>query len=389
MPAKGVTKIDPNFHTSIKRITDKSIDGYAGPGIENEYSRTDPENCDGAVIILRENAGEWHLYNALTRARIKQVSITGGGEEPEPRWDAVDPNIFYYLYGTELRSYNITNDASTLIHNFNYPSATFISTKTEGDASLDRRYWCFIIEDAAYNVLKVICYDKTTDTILGTYERASLPTGIGINWVSMSMSGSHCIIGYQDDGAGDTPPTETFTRSLTHVATLPAGTFGHMDLAIDKSGNDVMVYQKTSDSDQIAMADLATGAETYLVEIPFGINGDIGLHFSGNCSQTPGWVLVSTYGSENPPTGETHSWMDEQLFMVELKSSPRIWRLTHTQAYTSLNYIADKNYFAECFAAINTSGTKIYFGSNWRNYTTDFSESYQIDLPGSWNTLIP
>jgi hypothetical protein len=138
------------------------------------------------------------------------------------------------------------------------------------------------------------------------------------------------------------------------------------------------------------MADLDTGAETPLVPIPFDVNPDIGLHVSGNSSQTPGWVLVSTYGSKNPPPGNSHSWMDNQLFMVELKANPRIWRIAHTYSYTALDYTGAKNYFAEAFAAINRKGTKIYFGSNWYKATLpDYTETYQVILPDEWVSRMP
>ena len=161
-----------------------------------------------------------------------------------------------------------------------------------------------------------------------------------------------------------------------------------MDLALTSDYSDVIVYQNTA-TDWIAMADLDTGVETQLVQIPFSVNSDIGLHFSGNCANTPGWVLVSTYGSKNTLPDENHSWMDTQLFMVELKANPSIWRIAHTHSYTSLEYTGEKNYFTEAFASINTRGTKIYFGANWGNFDTDYTDTYQVTLPQEWLPTIP
>jgi len=120
------------------------------------------------------------------------------------------------------------------------------------------------------------------------------------------------------------------------------------------------------------------------------VNADIGLHVSGNCSNTPGWALISTYGSKNPPPGQSHSWMDTQLFMLELKANPRIWRLAHTHAYTYLNADeGEKNYFAEAFAAINRAGTRAYWGSNWDSWMTEYTDTYQIALPTGWVQSMP
>jgi hypothetical protein len=381
IPSKGIAITDSNFHSTIVRITDRNIDGYSGPGIENEYSRSDPENSNGSYIILRGNDGEWYLYSASTFAMIRHLTdITGGGEELEPRWDVDNPACFYYLYGCELRIYNVNTSVSALIHDFRteFSQAEYISTKTEGDASLDRRYWCFLVEDANYSAIAVIVYDKTTNTIIG--QKNNLPDAV--NWVSMDISGNHCIIGYE------TQEAVSFSKDFSTSQVLPPGAAGHMDLALTEGGQDVMVYQSNA-TDWISMMDLDSGIETPLVEIPFSVNGDIGLHFSGNCSQTPGWVLVSTCGAKNPPAGQTHSWMDCQVFMVELKANPRIWRIAHTQAYTSLDFQQEQNYFAEAFAAINKAGTKVYFGSNWNDFTTDYTDAYQVVLPSNWVEYLP
>jgi len=377
MPAKNAPIFEPTFNTKIVRATDRKIDGYSDAGIENEYSRTDPENSDETYYILRGNYGNWYLYRRRDNKLIKKLEIVGGGQEPEPRWDAQNPNIFYYLYATELRSYNIETDVSAKIHDFNFPNIAYVTTRTEGDASLDRRYWCILLQDADYNTKKIITYDKITDKIIG--QKTDF---LGdVDWASMDMSGNYCVIGYGSRNA------QIFSRNLSTMKDLPAGASGHMDLALDANGRDVVVYQNNA-TDFIAMADLETGRETPLVFIPFNVNADIGLHFSGNNAKIPGWALVSTYGSQNPPEGETHSWMDNQLFMVELRAEPRVWRLAMTRAYLSRNPATEKNYFAESFATVNTAGTRIYFGSNWGDFSPDYTETYIINLPAGWQNNI-
>lgn len=378
-PEKGVPFTDPTFHTQIVRITDKS-DGYSGPGIENEYARTDPENADGSFLILRGNDGEWYRYRTSDFKLVEHLDITGGGEEPEPRWDADNPKLIYYLYGSKLKSYNFETGKVATVHDFreDFSSATYITTKTEGDSSLDRRYWCFMLEDYGYRVQAVVCYDKKLNKIIG--RRDTFPDNI--NWVSMDMSGQHCIVGYEN------LPAQVFTTDLNVSVSLPNGANGHMDPALTADGRDVMVFQN-NDDDWITMVDLSTGVETKLLPIPFDVNGDIGLHFSGNCSGTPGWVLVSTYGSKNLPTeSKAHSWMDTQLFLLELKDKPRVFRLAHTHAYTSLDFSGEKNYFSEAFATINQKGNHICFGSNWEDFTTDYSDAYRLTLPEDWNKTL-
>lgn len=382
IPEKGKLHQDPDFLTTIARVTQKS-DGYAGPGIENEYSRCDPENCDGTRLILRANSAECYLYDPASWALIKQITAFSDCiQEPEPRWDQNNPKVFYYLCNSELRSYNIDSDVSTTIHDFKheFPNTADISTKVEGDASMDRRYWCFMVEDSLFNLLGVIVYDRTADSIVGQ-KTSGFPDAL--NWVSMDMSGGHCLIGYES-----TNYVQAFDQSMAAATNLPAGSNAHADLAFGADGHDLFVYQNTA-TDFISYYDLTTGIETQLLPIPFDVNADIGLHFSGNCNKTPGWVLVSTYGSYNPPSGQQHSWMDCQLFMLELKANPRVWRIAHTQSYTSRDFNAEKNYFAEAFATINAQGTRIYWGSNWRNFTTDYTDTYQVIMPDNWLTGMP
>lgn len=382
LPVKGAPAADTTFHTSVTRITDRERDGYSGAGISNEYARSDPENSDGTRLVLRGNDGSWYVYDAASFKPLITLpaDIIGGAPEFEPRWDAADPKVFYYLYGTELRSYDTETGASTTVHDFRdeFPWAAYITTKSEGDASVDRGFWCFAVEDADFRVREVVAFDREVGMITG--RRSGFPDEV--NWVSSDMSGTHCLVGY------DSRAAQVFSRDLTMFMDLPSGASGHIDLAVDADEEDVAVYQNVA-TDWIAMADLTTGEETNLVELPFNENPDLGLHISGNNNDVPGWVLVSTYGARNPPPGSSHSWMDNQLFMVELKRNPRIWRLAHTHSYTSIDYTGEKVYFAEAFAAINTRGTRVYFASNWENPVADYSEVYQVSLPLGWEEMVP
>lgn len=386
-PAKGQAITDPNFHTQLLRVTDKDADGYSGAGIQNEYAKCDPENCAGTLLILRGNDAAYYLYDPSTYEPIRQLTVFNTcGQEPEPRWDPVDPLVFYYVCNTELRSYNVDTDVSATVHDFapDFPDAAYVLTKAEGDASLDRRYWAFLVEDSSWNLLAVAVYDRTADAVVG---QKSSDFREGLDWVGMSMSGQWCALGWD---AYVAPLTTTIvSRDFSQVTELPDGSTGHGDFALTAEGRDVYVYQNTR-TDYLAMADLETGAETPLVPIPFDVNPDIGLHVSGNADQTPGWVLISTYGSQNPPPDSSHSWLDTQLLMVELKANPRIWRIAHTHSYTSLDYLDEKNYFAEAFATINSTGTRIYFGSNWGDLSVlDYTDTYLVTLPEDWIQTLP
>jgi hypothetical protein len=378
-PVKAARFGDPSFTITLQRITEKK-DGYSGPGSQNEYSKSDPGNCDGTLLILRGNDAAYYLYNPENCALLHKITVFDECNfcEPEPRWDRADPQVFYYIRDSELRNYNTSSKRSRVIHDFkkDFPDAAYVTTKGEGDASLDRRYWCLMVQDSRDKLLAVICYDMTEDRVVGR-KAGGFPDSL--NWVGMSMSGEHCIVGYEDVAIY----TQVFSRDFLETVKLPEGSAGHGDAARAADGRDVYVYQNVR-NDYICLADMAEGTETKLLHIPFEVNPDIGLHVSGNCAGTPGWALVSTYGAENPPAGKSHSWMDNQLFMLELKSSPRVWRVAHNFSYTSRDSTGEKSYYAEAFAAVDTAGTRVFWGSNWGDFRQDYSDAYQALLPAGW-----
>lgn len=384
MPAKAARFSDPSFSTTLQRITEKK-DGYQGPGIENEYSKMDPANSDATLLVLRGNTAAYYLYDLSRCSLLRKISAFDDCEftEPEPRWDRTDPKLFYYICDTQLRSYDTGSHRSKVIHDFKkeFPTAAYVTTKGEGDASLDRRFWCFMVEGSEDDLIAVICYDKAEDRVVGR-KTGGFPDSL--NWVGMSMSGEHCIVGYEDKAIY----TQVFSRDFQETVKLPEGSAGHGDAALAADGRDVYVYQNVR-NDYICMADMASGDETRLLHIPFEVNPDIGMHVSGNCAGTPGWAMVSTYGAEEPPEGAKHSWMDNQLFMVELKASPRVWRVAHTVSYTQKRATGEKNYYAEAFAAVDTGGTRVFWGSNWRDFKQDYTDAYQALLPPGWAERMP
>jgi hypothetical protein len=370
-PGKCQVVSDPVFKTKVSRVTDRAQDGYTDDVILNHYSKADYENSDGTrVLLLTPKNMIWHLYDTTNLRRLKTVAL-GSSSQPEPRWDDQDPALLYYVDGVRLMSLNVASGQRATIHDFSgdVPGAQTIGTGVEGDASVDRNRWCFMARDSGDSVVAVVAYDRPQNAVIGKKTGGIDPT---IDWVGTSLSGRHCILG-SDSG------TVAHGVGFGKQVAMPPGANGHADLALTKAGRDVLVYQN-NDTDWIAMADLDTGAETNLVQIPFTTNTDIGLHFSGNCTRTPGWVLVSTYGRKEP--SGSHTWMDHHLFMVELKPGPRVWRVASTYSYMG-------DYWAEAIASVNRAGTRVYWGSNWGQASLDRIETFVALLPVGWPSQVP
>jgi hypothetical protein len=373
-PTKGTLYVDSLYGATIIRISDKTIDGYSGPGIQNECARADAWNTDQSYLTLCSNDGHFYLYSAVDYRLIRDLNALAGGQRLEPRWSLNDPNHFCFLAGSRLREYDIPHDTSRTIHNFQheFPNCTYVTTGAGGDASNDQRYWCLMVTDGTFGLIAAAVYDLNQDTVVGI--KTSFPDAV--NFTTMDASGKHAVIGY------DSHPLQSFHPDFTHAVDFVHGAAGHSDIALTRDGRDVVVYQNEA-TNFIAMTDLETGAETSLLAIPFDTNPDIGLHVSGNCYDVPGWALVSTYGAVNPPSGHAHSWMDNLLFMVELKPNPRVVKLAQTLCCTGTE--PGTNHLAEAFASIDRGGTRAVYGSNWGILTQDYTDAYEVRLPANWN----
>jgi hypothetical protein len=151
---------------------------------------------------------------------------------------------------------------------------------------------------------------------------------------------------------------------------------GHYDPALDAGGREVVVYQDI-DTDHISMLDLESGAVTPLWEIDFSHTA-IGLHFSGLAYDRPGWTVVSTHDNEM----RAYTWMDDQVFAVELKAGGRVVRLAHTQSLVDDE--RERDYWAEPHASTNPDLTRIVFGTNWGRSGSGEVEMFMIALPPDW-----
>jgi hypothetical protein len=153
---------------------------------------------------------------------------------------------------------------------------------------------------------------------------------------------------------------------------------GHFDTALDGAGREVVVYQDI-DTDHISMVDLDTGEVTPLWPIDFS-HTPLGLHFSGGAFDRPGWAIVSTYSGGYP---ESYTWMDNQVFAIELREGGRVVRLAHTHSIVDEHQ--EHDYWAEPHASANHGLTRVVFTSNWGRSGTDQVEMYLIEVPEEWS----
>ena len=390
-PAPRVPFRDPVFGTCLVRVTDRSSDPDPedpSPGMGNEYARVQSFNADGSLLLGRGTEGTWYLYDAQTLLPLRRLPL-----EIEPRWDAEDADTVYYSDETRLLSYNIQTEQATQLRDFALDLAGqtiyAVWTRHEGSPSRDTRYWALMAENSEWIPVAFLVYDRTTDGVTIRDMRAVPGIADDVDHVTMSPLGNYFIASFDRacaEGAlgSDSHPCGlmVYNRDLSNGRSL-LRTIGHYDPVLDAGGREVIVYQGI-DTDHISMLDLASGAVTPLWEIDFGHTA-IGFHFSGVAYDRPGWAVVSTHDDD----AASHTWMDDQVFLVELKSSGRIVRLAHTHSIVDENQPFEYFYWAEPHASANRDLTRILFTTNWGRYSTGEVEMYMIDLPPDWLNQLP
>ena len=375
---------DPTFGTCMVRVTDRGSDlapGDASSGMVNEYARVQSFNADGSRLLVRGTDGTWYLYDAQTLLPLGELPL-----EVEPRWDAADPSLIYHLDETRLLAFDVQTGTQTELHDFarDFPGQDLAAvwTRYEGSPSRDRRYWGLLAQDEDWEPVAYVVYDRNTGQVTTRDIRDVPNVEEGIDHVTLSPLGTYFLASFDaacEHGqlGDDAHPCGlmVYDRDLSHGRSL-LRIIGHYDPALDAQGREVVVYQDI-DTDQISMLDLASGAVTPLWDIDFSHTA-IGLHFSGLAYDRPGWAVVSTHDDEVT----TYTWMDDEVFAVELEVGGRVVRLAHT--HSVVDDEEELDYWAEPHASTNADLTRIVFGTNWGRTGTGEVEMVLIALPSNW-----
>jgi hypothetical protein len=356
-------------------------------GPKNEYSRVQSFNADGSRILVRGLAATWYLYDAQTLLPLSQLPL-----DVEPRWDASDPNLIYFSQESRLMAYSVQTTEATLLHEFaaDLPEQALAAvwTRYEGSPSLDSRYWGLMAEDQDWLAAAFIVYDRQTGRVAALRDMSgAAEIDREIDSVTISPLGTYYLAYYDDYcepgqlGDDENPcGLMVYDRDLSHGRGL-LRIVGHSDLALDADGREVLVYQDI-DTDSISMLDLATGAITPLWPIDFS-RTSVGLHFSGQAFDRPGWALVSTHDGDPA----AYTWMDDLVFAVELKPDGRVFRLAHT--HSLVDESQEHDYWAEPQASVSRDFTRAVFTSNWGRSGTEEVEMFLIELSPDWMGSIP
>jgi hypothetical protein len=398
IPNVGASFNDAGFNNELVRVTEEA-------GLRHEYSRHDPFNRDHSMIVLLyPPKGEVRIYRTASLPYDRKENLVRTVDVEEPRWDSDDPKVLWGLQGFRLVRIEVTQGQTEVVKDFSQdtkiipvlreqPDLYRITTKDEGEPSMDKRFWAFFIQGANddYRPRYIITWDRKENSILGLYKLPKAESSI--DWVGMSPLGKWVLIGGDPDNGGRLAGLTIADKGLSTFHRLDHGT-AHADVGLDVYGNEVIIMQNTrTDFIDLIPIDLKTKPVLesggsydrtnraplvrlfYSSESAHGLNS--GVHISCNF---PGYAVISTY---IPPNMPEQNWLDRSIILVKLDSArPQVFYLAKVYGTTA-------TYWEETQAAITGDGSRVVWASNWnRNVGEAKTFLIQLNMPKDWAGLI-
>jgi hypothetical protein len=368
-PALGATAIDPQFGTTIRRITAVAGTG-ASAVIAPLYTTISAWNADESRLILYAGGGVGHqLYDGKTYRLIKPLDINPPDLE-QVYWDTSDPDILYYVDGQQFIRYHVGGGTKETLHDFS--SLCGSSTPTNGDDPM------FTSWDSHRLGLtcgqRMFIYDWSTDTVLGP-----APVG-GTPPAQVAPSGT---LAFLEAGTGQILDASlTLLRSLTLQAPDNHASLGQL-----ANGHDTWngtVYDDGNDDARsnvgvLATWDLTNGTGAAIIGPKTGYPYPPDAHVSAMAYRQPGWIFVSTYfvnGFDGTGAAPTPGLLDLENLIADTNTG-KVCRVGRHRSWGKAN--ATLGYWAEAHTVPSPTGTRAVFASDWGGGNS--VDSYVLELP--------
>jgi uncharacterized protein (TIGR03437 family) len=371
-PAAGASYVDPVFGTTIKRISNaRGTPNAYGRGnpqyIEPEYSTASPFNIDNSRLILLFESyfGLFDGQGQFLGALPEEINASS-----EPRWSRQDPNVLYYHTGNQLKQYEVSTNAASVVHTFTEFSS--INGAGEMDISYDGGH--FVLVGTARSPFGsktyVFIYEISTDSkspALDTSGRAFDSVYIAAN--------NYVTISWTQSGTGRYSGIELFDSSMNFVRQLTdAG--GHMHMSQDVNGDPVLIWTNSNDpapacgQNAIVKIRLSDGRQTCLLSLDW----NMAVHISAADNT---WAFVETYAPSNPTPGAS-GWCayTNELIQIKLDGS-EVRRLAHHRSRPFDSYV----YMPKL--SISRDGSRLVYASNMDlqsilGYPQIYADTYMI-----------
>ncbi len=369
---RGATVIDPQFGTTITRVTDHRVLDNTGSSCTGyTYPKMQSWNADMSLLKVK-----YRLYDANTLEEspiTKGLTCSGGynklGSPGQAfRWSYVDPKIFYTL-GTDKVFYkntiNGTNTSKKVVKSFsNYGFEKMLLGSNEGNMSHDDRYVIFTAKKPGNDHIFAVLLDMSANP--ATAKVKELPnTTWGIvkikkwntnlyydrslyDWITITPKGNHILENKTINGPQyvgqrlDSVPTGVFMYDMNFENPQRITLIGaHGDLGINSQGQQVWVQNEfgnktgTWSYNLDTLEDIRVG--TKLTSITSG-------HVSCQNYKRPGWCYLS-------PTRPGQ----REVVAVKLDGSGKV------------NRFAQSRFNGHPYGGVSPDGKRVVFQSNWND----------------------
>ena len=366
-PARLQAVTDPQFGTTIRRITDVKNDGRGANNVlKPVYSTVSAWNADESRLILYRTAGSGagghELFDGRTYEFIRKLDDIDPADLEQIYWDTTDADILYYVNRVtrQMIRYHVSTKVKDVKHDF----SSICSTDLHGGTDPMFTSWdSKMIGLVCGN--KIFSYNLATDTV-----NTQLTLATGNNAPQATPSGTRFFLN-ENDTKGTV--RDANMNILLTLNILDSGT--HASMSRLSNGRDTFNSVDFDDTlnGTLVQHDMVTGIKRVFVGPSTGYPyPPSGTHVTGMAFKRPGLVGVSVKGNLNGS-----GLLDSELLLVDTdpatNPSGEVCRIGHHRT-------ASDDYWAEPHPVLSPSGTRLLFGSSWGN-TGVIVDSYVVELP--------
>src|SRR2546425_3135129 len=372
-PVVGQTYVDPVFGTTIRRLTND----FPNQSFSDIYANNGYWNADGTYWYHRRGSG-WVILDTATGAIVRSGVPGTSTSDGLVEFDPVDPDVYYYYSGAQLRRYSVSAGTSSVVKTF---PATLAGLGGSVDY-VDRTGRYFLVNySGALHI-----WDKQTDTIYS----GSIPTSLGAGWAGISPDGTYVIVA---GGSHRSYPIDHAAQTLSSTATVFWTLCGdHGDLMSASDGKTYAIIWDCTDEPSVWRVDVSLPAGTTAqqknqnVRLFFTDWNDAG-HFScASKGVNQDWCFVSIESIDDTFANQG-AWRPykQEIVMAQMVPPYTVRRLVQHRSRS-----IGSNYYYMPRVNANWDGTKFAWASNYgyNAGSVGYADIYIAELNVT-NNLVP
>ena len=355
-PVLGQATLDPEFGTTLRRITAVSPVASSDAAIVPLYSTVSAWNADESLLLLYHVGRGHELYDGRSYRFLRSLNIQPTDIE-QVWWHTSDPDLLLYPSGRSLRRYHVSTGVDETVRTFEFCTGSVSAGNDPMFTSWDS------------NTVGLKC-----DSTVFLYQLAmNAVTGMA-------------------------------TTSLDAPQAAPSGSLAVLDgWVLDLSLHPQRMLDLASPYEHASQGRLLNGRDTYNTVafdpgplgsgvgslVSFGLVDGAsrvvvgpatgwpyppgGTHVSSLAYRVPGWVFLSIVGD---PAGQ--GVLDNEIVVADTNTGTTC-RAAHHRSYGRNNTQLANPYWAEPHVVPSPTGRRAIFASDWGNGAT--VDTYVVELP--------